>query len=411
MNKDNLSALLMAVAVVSLIAGFAVYFNSPDLNKTASSSSSPGGSITKFIPATITKNGNANSSSSSNSQIKNAQFQIDKSQFKKAPDFAKITGYVNTEPINIKDLKGKVVLVDFWTYSCINCIRTIPYLVDWNEKYADKGLVIVGIHSPEFEFEKNIDNVKAAVQKYGIKYPVLQDNDKGTWDAYQNRYWPRKYLIDNEGYIRYDHIGEGGYAEIEKVIQSLLTERAAQAGISEINLNINKNTTTPKNVQTVDFAKVNTPELYFGYQLARAPLGNPEGFKPNQIVTYSVPQRSDIKPNAIYLIGDWKNNADNMELQSDTGRIALVYSAKSANIVAGAGAKGTAAAANELSISEDGSALTNKTGRGMDLSDQGKLVVDGQRLYNLSMHEGYDWHSLIIDVKGKGFQIYTFTFG
>jgi thiol-disulfide isomerase/thioredoxin len=406
MNKDNISALLMAIAVVSLIVGFAVYFNSPDLNKAASSLSSLGSSSrTEFIPAAINKNGNASSSSS---QIEKAQFQIDKSQFKKAPEFAKITGYINTEPINLKNLKGKVVLVDFWTYSCINCIRTIPYLVDWNEKYSDKGLVIVGIHSPEFEFEKNIDNVKAAVQKYGIKYPVLQDNDKGTWDAYQNRYWPRKYLIDNEGYIRYDHIGEGGYAEIEKVIQSLLTERAAQTGISEINLNINKNTTTPKNVQTVDFAKVNTPELYFGYQLARAPLGNPEGFKPNQIVTYSIPQRFDLKPNAIYLIGDWKNNADNMELQSDTGRIALVYSAKSANIVAGE--KGAVAAA-ELSISEDGSALTNKSGRGIDLSDQGKLVVDGQRLYNLSMHEGYGWHSLIIDVKGKGFQMYTFTFG
>src|SRR5215212_5126048 len=400
MNKDNISALIMAIAVVSLITGFAIYFNSPYLNKAASS----GEQQSNFIPASIeSKNGTTVS-------------QVDKSQFKKAPDFSKITGYINTEEgrsINFKDLKGKVVLVDFWTYSCINCIRTIPYLVDWNEKYADKGLVIVGIHSPEFEFEKNIDNVKAAVQKYGIKYPVLQDNDKGTWDAYQNRYWPRKYLIDNEGYIRYDHIGEGGYTEIEKVIQSLLTERAAQAGISEINLNINKNTTTPKNVQAVDFAKVNTPELYFGYQLARAPLGSPEGFKPNQIVTYSVPQRSDIKPNAIYLVGDWKNNADNMELQSDTGRIALVYSAKSANIVAGG--KGTTttttAAANELSVSEDGSALTNKTGRGMDLSDEGKLVVDGQRLYNLSMHEGYDWHSLIIDVKGKGFQIYTFTFG
>ena len=396
MNRDNISALIMAIAVVSLITGFAIYFNSPYLNKAASSEQQE----SNFIPASIeSKNGTTIS-------------QVDKSQFKKAPDFAKITGYINTEPINIKDLKGKVVLVDFWTYSCINCIRTIPYLVDWNEKYADKGLVIVGIHSPEFEFEKNIDNVKAAVQKYGIKYPVLQDNDKGTWDAYQNRYWPRKYLIDNEGYIRYDHIGEGGYTEIEKVIQSLLTERAAQAGISEINLNINKNTTTPKNVQTVDFAKVNTPELYFGYQLARAPLGSPEGFKPNQIVTYSVPQRSDIKPNAIYLIGDWKNNADNMELQSDTGRIALVYSAKSANIVAGGkGTTTTTTTANELSVSEDGSALTNKTGRGMDISDQGKLIVDGQRLYNLSMHEGYDWHSLIIDVKGKGFQIYTFTFG
>src|ERR671927_22844 len=345
MNRDNFSALLMAIAVVSVIVGFAIYFNSPSLNKASSTQQQ----VEKFVSAATIQNG-----SITTIKLDKAQFQnIDKSQFRMAPEFAQISGYINTPgnngPLSLKDLKGKVVLVDFWTYSCINCIRTIPYLVDWNEKYADKGLVIVGVHSPEFEFEKNIDNVKAAIQKYGIKYPVLQDNDKGTWDAYQNRYWPRKYLIDNEGYIRYDHIGEGGYAEIEKGIQSLLTERAAQAGISEINLNINKNTTTPKNVQTVDFAKVNTPELYFGYQLARAPLGNPEGFKPNQIVTYSVPQRSDIKPNAIYLIGDWKNNADNMELQSDTGRIALVYSAKSANIVAGG--KGTAA--NELSVSED----------------------------------------------------------
>jgi thiol-disulfide isomerase/thioredoxin len=395
MNRDNISALIMAIAVVSLITGFAIYFNSPYLNKAASSEQQE----SNFIPASIeNKNGSTIS-------------QIDKSQFKKAPDFAKITGYINTEegrPINLKDLKGKVVLVDFWTYSCINCIRTLPYLVDWNEKYADKGLIIVGVHSPEFEFEKNIDNVKAAVQKYGIKYPVIQDNDKGTWDAYQNRYWPRKYLVDNEGYIRYDHIGEGGYAETEKVIRSLLAERAAQTGISAINLDTNTNTTTPKNVQTVDFTKLKTPELFFGYEFARAPLGNSEGFKPNQTVTYSVPQRSDLKPNTIYLIGDWKNNADNMELQSDTGRIALAYSAKSVNIVAGGKGEG---GGEELSISENGVALTNKSGRGIDLSEQGKLVVDGQRLYNIVMHEGYDWRSLIIDVKGKGFQIYTLTFG
>ncbi len=390
MNRDNISALIMAIAVVSLITGFAIYFNSPYLNKAASS----GQQESNFIPASIeSKNGSTIS-------------QIDKSQFKKAPDFAKITGYINTEPISLKDLKGKVVLVDFWTYSCINCIRTLPYLVDWNEKYADKGLVIVGVHSPEFEFEKNIDNVKAAVQKYGIKYPVILDNDKGTWDAYQNRYWPRKYLIDNEGYIRYDHIGEGGYAETEKVIRSLLAERAAQTGISAVNLDTNTNTTTPKNVQTVDFTKVKTPELFFGYEFARAPLGNSEGFRPNQTVTYSIPQRSDLKPNTIYLIGDWKNNADNMELQSDTGRIALAYSAKSVNIVAGGKGGG-----EELSISENGVALTNKSGRGIDLSEQGKLVVDGQRLYNIVMHEGYDWRSLIIDVKGKGFQVYTLTFG
>jgi thiol-disulfide isomerase/thioredoxin len=399
MNKDNISALIMAIAVVSLITGFAIYFNSPYLNKATSS----GQQESNFIPASIeSKNGTTIS-------------QVDKSQFKKAPDFAKITGYINTEEgrsINLKDLKGKVVLVDFWTYSCINCIRTLPYLVDWNEKYADKGLVIVGVHSPEFEFEKNVDNVKAAVQKYGIKYPVVQDNDKGTWDAYENRYWPRKYLIDSEGYIRYDHIGEGGYAETEKVIRSLLAERAAQTGISAINLNTDTNTTTtPENVQTVDFTKVKTPELFFGYEFARAPIGNSEGFKPNQTVTYSVPQRSDLKPNTIYLIGDWKNNADNMELQSDTGSIALAYSAKSVNIVAGGRGGGEGEGGEELSISEDGVALTNKSGRGTDVSEQGKLVVDGQRLYNLVMHEGYDWHSLIIDVKGKGFQIYTFTFG
>ncbi len=127
-----------------------------------------------------------------------------------------------------------MVLVDFWTYSCINCIRTIPYLNDWYEKYSDKGLTIVGIHTPEFEFEKNFNNVKSAVDKFQIKYPVLQDNDKGTWNAYENRYWPRKYIIDTEGNIRYDHIDEGVYSETEKVLQYLLAERAAKMGRTEI---------------------------------------------------------------------------------------------------------------------------------------------------------------------------------
>ncbi|HEY3526098.1 MAG TPA: redoxin domain-containing protein [Nitrososphaeraceae archaeon] len=157
MNKDNLSALIMAIGVVSLIVGFAVYFNNPELNKLVSGQ---GGRTTNFVPAIQVVQDNNDTTKTT---IKKVQFSIDKSQFKKAPEFDKITGYINTEPINLSDLKGKVVLVDFWTYSCINCIRTIPYLVDWNEKYADKGLVIVGIHAPEFEFEKNIENVKAAV--------------------------------------------------------------------------------------------------------------------------------------------------------------------------------------------------------------------------------------------------------
>lgn len=403
MNKDNLSALIMAIGVVSLIVGFAVYFNNPELNKLVSGQ---GGGTTNFVPAIQVVQDNNDTTKTT---IKKVQFSIDKSQFKKAPEFDKITGYINTEPINLSDLKGKVVLVDFWTYSCINCIRTIPYLVDWNEKYADKGLVIVGIHAPEFEFEKNIENVKAAVERFGIKYPVIQDNDKGTWNAYQNQYWPRKYIVDNEGYIRYDHIGEGGYSETEKVIQSLLQERSTQLGLDDSSLpNSNNNTviettTTPENVQSVDFSKINSPELYFGYQFARAALGNAEGFRPDQTVNYSLAKiDSDIKPNVIYLDGTWKNNADNMELQSETGRIALVYSAKSINMVAG----GT----GEVSISEDGSTLQGKH-RGEDLSEEGKFAIDSQRLYNLSMHDDYGAHSIVIDVKGKGFQAHTLTFG
>jgi thiol-disulfide isomerase/thioredoxin len=400
MNKDNLSALAMAIGVVSLIVGFVVYFNSPELNKAVSSE----GSVPKFVPAQrVVQEGNDTTTT-----IKKVQFSIDKSQFKKAPEFDKVTGYVNTKPINLSDLKGKVVLVDFWTYSCINCIRTLPYLVDWNEKYADKGLVIVGVHTPEFEFEKNIDNVKAAVKKFGIKYPVIQDNDKGTWNAYENQYWPQKYIVDNEGFIRYDHIGEGGYAETEKIIQSLLQERAAQLGLdsglpSTNNNTVTEKTTIPENVQSVDFSKIYSPELYFGYQFARAPLGNPEGFKPDQIVDYSFADiDSGIKPNVIYLQGTWKNNADNMELQSETGRIALVYSARAVNIVAGG--KG------DVSVSEDGDMLRSKF-RGADLSEDGEFTINGQRLYNLSMHDEYGAHSIVIDIKGKGFQVYTFTFG
>jgi len=228
MNKDNISALIMAIAVVALIAGFAVYFNSPGLNKASTSAQQQ--QVEKFVSAATIQNG-----SLATIKLDKDQFQqIDKSQFRKAPGFAQINGYINTpnnSPLTLSSLKGKVVLIDFWTYSCINCIRTIPYINDWNQKYADKGLVIVGVHSPEFEFEKNYDNVKEAVQRLGITYPVILDSDHGTWDVYGNQYWPRDYLIDSQGYIRDNHIEEGGYDQTEKAIQSLLAERAAQMGM------------------------------------------------------------------------------------------------------------------------------------------------------------------------------------
>ena len=407
MNKDNISALIMAIAVVALIAGFAVYFNSPGLNKASTSAQQQ--QVEKLVSgATTTKVDNGTTTTTI--KLDKSQFEkLDKSQFRKAPEFAQISGYINTpnnynNPLTLSSLKGKVVLVDFWTYTCINCIRTIPHINDWSQKYADKGLVIVGVHSPEFEFEKNYDNVKAAVQKFGIAYPVLLDSNHGTWNAYGNQYWPRDYLIDTQGYIRHDHIGEGDYNGTEKAIQSLLAERSALTGAKEISFITKPTAIKPESLQSVDLTQGTTPEIYLGYNYARAPLGNPESFKPDQTVSYSIPANTNFKPNIVYLRGDWRNNQDNMELQSDTGRIALTYYAKSVNIVAsGKGLQGV--------ISEDGLTPISTKSLGADLSKDGKFVIDGQRLYNLAMHNKYDTHNLVIDVKGKGFQLYTFTFG
>ncbi|MFL6344203.1 MAG: thioredoxin family protein [Nitrososphaeraceae archaeon] len=418
MNKDNISALIMAIAVVALIAGFGVYFNSPGLNN-ASAPSLVQQRVEKFVSAATVQNG-----SLATIKLDKAQFQqIDKSQFIKAPEFAQVDGYINTynnSPLTLSSLKGKVVLVDFWTYSCINCIRTIPYINDWNQKYADKGLVIVGVHSPEFEFEKNYDNVKAAVQRLGITYPVILDSDHGTWNAYGNQYWPRHYLIDNQGYIRDNHIGEGGYDQTEKAIQSLLAERAAQMGMKEISFDTKPTTMIKQNsLQSVDLRQATTPEIYVGYDKARAPIGNPEGFKPSQTISYSSSPNTSFKPSIVYLQGNWKNNPDNMELQSDTGRIALIYYAKSANMVAGGKGGGIVSNDNDKKgeVGVHGQAAATLTSNmsnkslGEDLSSDGSFRIDGQRLYNLAMHNDYNAHSIVIDVKGKGFQLYTFTFG
>ncbi|MBD0299272.1 MAG: thiol-disulfide isomerase, partial [Nitrososphaera sp.] len=220
------------------------------------------------------------------------------------------------------------------------------------------------------------------------------------WEAYENRYWPRKYLIDNEGYVRYDHIGEGAYAETEKVIQSLLAERTQYIGA---NVTIDQSISNPESSQSVNFDRINTPELYFGYEYSRAPLGNSEGYQPDQVVNYTFPDDTKIVPNRIYLAGEWKNNADHMELQSEVGRIVLSYSAKAVNIVAGG--KG------ELHILEGSSSIDDNSS-GMDISEDGTVKIDGQRLYNIVEHKEYGSNHLItIEVAGRGFQIYTFTFG
>src|SRR3989344_2128687 len=156
--------------------------------------------------------------------LEEGQISLDKTKrYEQAKEITTPDGFINSEPFKLADFVGKkVILLDIWTYSCINCQRTIPRINEWQEKYADKGLLIVGLHTPEFEFEKDIANVREAVKKFGIKYHVVLDNDYSTWRAYRNQYWPRKYLIDIDGFIVYDHIGEGGYAETERKIQEAL---------------------------------------------------------------------------------------------------------------------------------------------------------------------------------------------
>ena len=321
---------------------------------------------------------------------------LDKTFLRTSPELEGISGYINTSSEKIsQDIEGKVVLYDFWTYSCINCIRTLPHLTAWDEKYSDEGLVIVGIHTPEFEFEKEYDNVVFATKKFGIKYPVIQDNDKEVWNDFQNRYWPRKYIADHEGYIRFDHIGEGAYKETEKVIQVLLEERSNALG----------NTLEKKELVDLNeftHAIFRTPELYFGFNVAegRNQLGNEEGFSKNKVVAYELPEK--FTQHYFYMEGMWKNNNDGMRLISDSGKIVLNFNAKQVNIVASENAV--------LKIEYDGGQIPEQV-RGQDVSSDSTVKISEPRLYNLINLEQEGPHEIIIQVETPGFEIFTFTFG
>jgi thiol-disulfide isomerase/thioredoxin len=327
----------------------------------------------------------------------NSLSNLDKSKFKKAPELVGIANYLNTTPEELQiEMEGKVILYDIWTYSCINCIRTLPYITAWDDKYSDQGLLIIGIHSPEFEFEKDPYNVEMAIEKHGIAYPVVMDNDMETWKAFENRYWPRKYIADHEGYLRYDHIGEGAYQESEKVIQQLLQERAAALGIQV------DSASTLVDIEEFQHSVFRTPELYFGYKFAqnRNQLGSEEGFQPGKIISYFEPEKIDL--HKFYPIGDWKNYEDSMELTSETGSIKLLYNAKEVNIVTENNA--------ELEIFLDGEPLpVEYSGHG--ITNGNILQVTEAGLYNIISSDSSASHLIEINVKGKGFQIFTFTFG
>jgi len=316
---------------------------------------------------------------------------------KKAPNLVGIAHYLNTSSEElVKRMENKVVLYDIWTYSCINCIRTLPFITSWDEKYSEQGLLIVGIHSPEFEFEKDPQNVEIAIEKYGINYPVVMDNDMKTWKAFENNYWPRKYIADHEGNLRYDHIGEGSYQETEKIIQQLLDERSVALDLD----NISENKLV--SIEEFEHTLFRTPELYFGYKFAqnRNQLGNDEGFQPGRIVEYSEP--NNIELNKFYPIGNWKNNEDSMELTEASGSIKVLFDAKEVNIVTENNA--------QLEIFLDGVPLT-KENAGLDINFENKMDVSNAGMYNIINSETSISHIMEIRIEGKGFQAFTFTFG
>lgn len=315
-------------------------------------------------------------------------------KFPLAPELAGISGYINTENITLASLRGKVVLIDFWTYTCINCIRTLPYLKQWDEKYRDKGLVIIGVHTPEFNFEKEHANVLEAVRREGILYPVVQDNNYATWAAFKNRYWPRKYLIDAQGYIRYDHIGEGAYEETEKVIQQLL----AESGV-DVDNEITSTDSSPSLLPR-------TPELYAGadYALPRGQdVGNPGGLKAHETADYILPLSRN--RHVLYLQGKWESRGNELVSNETNASVFLDFSASSVNMVANGpiGAK--------IRIFLNGQPVAQNQA-GKDISyDRGQsyIVLDSPRLYSLIIGE-YGVYTLQLEMDAA-IAVHAFTFG
>lgn len=325
-------------------------------------------------------------------------------KYEPAKEIVNPSGFINTgdKPITIKQFIGKkVILVDFWTYSCINCQRTLPYLTKWYDKYKDQGLEIVSIHTPEFEFEKDYNNVLAATKKFGVAYPVVLDNDYGTWSAYKNRYWPRKYLIDIDGYIVYDHIGEGGYQETEELIQKLLAERAQRLGIEHSDM---PTISTAEDVGARQIGDVRSPETYFGssrnqYFGSGVPGQAGEG-------TFKVP--ADLNPNTLYLGGSWNVTSEYAVNTKGDARIVFLYYAKNINFVA------SAKTPIEVEVLLDGKPV-DKAIAGSDIMFKGGktyTTIQKAGLYDLvNDPNGSGAHTIEIRVPEAGLEAFTFTFG
>ncbi|MGV3579002.1 cytochrome c biogenesis protein DipZ [Brevundimonas sp.] len=317
------------------------------------------------------------------------------------PDFGPAPGFegggtwINSDPLTIESLRGKVVVVDFWTYSCINCVRTFPYVRGWVEKYRDAGLVVVGVHTPEFAFEKSEANVRDAVRRFGLPYPVVMDNDFAIWRAYSNRYWPAHYFIDANGRIRHVHFGEGEYDQSERIIRQLLREAGRDPGADMA-------ATRSTGAEMARGEEVGSPETYVGYSRTRG-LTSPETPIRDAVQTYSLP--AALALNQWGLAGAWTIRAEHAQATTG-GRLAYRFTARDLHLVMGS-VEGRPV---RFRVTIDGRAPGADAGVDIDASGAG--TIEDQRLYQLIRRSaGAGEHVFEIEFLDPGAEVFAFTFG
>jgi thiol-disulfide isomerase/thioredoxin len=296
-------------------------------------------------------------------------------------------------------LKGKVVLLDIWDYTCVNCIRTLPYIKSWAEKYKEKGLVIIGIHSPEFDFEKAPENLKAAIAKFGLNYANIADNDAEIWNSLRNEYWPAKYLFDKDGILRTMHTGEGEYQEFEAFLQKILLERDSMVKLPELTA-IVRASDKPGSV-----CYRPTPETYFGF--ARNNIGNSENTSPNKTTIFKAPMK--LQEDKLYFDGAWKLSREfATPATKDESRLVINYQAKETNLVIHPQAE----AGFKVIVEQDGKPVA-KEDRGADISEEGGktfLLVKEPRMYNIINNSKFGRFVLRLSSDSPSFGAYAFTF-
>ncbi len=315
------------------------------------------------------------------------------------PALTGATGWLNSKPLTRESLRGKVVVVDFWTYSCINCLRTMPYVNAWYRHYKDHGLVVLGVHSPEFAFEKDTANVEAAVKKFEMRYPIALDSNLAIWKAFNNKFWPAHYFVDAKGNIRGHHFGEGKYARSERTIRQLLTE----AGAKNLPDPLDDAAGQGVNAQA-DTANVKSPETYLGFARAEN-FVSPGSFSRDAVKAYEVPKALAL--NQWGLSGRWNVSGEKARLTAAPGRVAFKFRARDLHLVLGSGAKGVPV---RFRVLLDGKPPGND--HGLDVDAQGNGTVREQRLYQLIRQKGaVDEHEFTIEFLDANVEAYAFTFG